>query len=435
MSRASTNRGGVYRAAINGGGRVYRRCSCRGENGKQLGARCPELAANSKHGRWTFAVDMPNLDGRRKTLRRGGYPTRSAASRALAGVRARYGAGVTVDDRESLAEYLTAWLHGRRHKLKPTTLHSYRGYVVNDLIPALGTIRLEQLRHDHVAELIAELETAGRGVTTIRRVVGVLSSALTDAVRQHRLTHNVAAHAPLPPEGRAERTPWTAGQAVAFLDHCHQHGERLTDLYEVLIGTGLRRGECLALRWADLDLDARVLFVHPKRGTLSDVNGHLMFTAPKTKGSSAGVGLSSRVVAAFDRQRQRQAGERATWAEAYEDTGLVFARGNGAPLRPEYVLARFHTLTEQAILPRVRLHDLRHLAATLMLAAGVPLALVSKTLRHAKVGITADLYGHLTRETAHAAADGLGAALDAAAAELAGERAMQAAVHPGNTFR
>src|SRR4051794_23253994 len=192
----------------------------------------------------------------------------------------------------------------------------------------------------------------------------------------------------------------------------------------------MRRGEVLALRWSDVDLEARTLYVHPRRGTLSDVNGRLLFTAPKTPGSSAGVGLSPRVIAAFQRQRERQALDRARWAEAYEDQDLVFARENGAPLRPKTVLERFHMLTAEADLPRVRIHDLRHLAATLMLAAGVPLPLVSKTLRHSKTGITADLYGHLTRGAAHAAADSLGAALDAAAAELLGERAAHAATTP-----
>lgn len=408
-------------------GRVYRRCSCRGDDGRQLGARCPLLDDDRKHGTWTFAVDVPTVDDRRKTMRRGGYPTKGAAQRALADVLTRHGAGVTVDDRQSVAEYLTGWLDGKRHALKPKTLHQYREYVVKDLIPALGAIRLEQLRHDHVTALIAELEAAGRGAPTIRRMVAVLSSALSDAVRQRRLTHNVARYAPLPAEDRAERTPWTAGQAVTFLDHVHRAGDRLADLFEVIMGTGLRRGEALALRWPDVDTEARALFVHPKRGTLSDVAGHLVFTAPKTKGSSAGVGLSGRVVAAFERQRARQAVERAEWGEAYEDLGLVFARENGAPLRPERVLYRFQVLTGQAGLPPVRLHDLRHLAATLMLAAGVPLPLVSKTLRHAKVGITADLYGHLTREAALAAADSLGTVLDAAAAELASERAAHAA--------
>jgi integrase len=301
---------------------------------------------------------------------------------------------VKVDDRQTVAGYLAAWLDGKRHALKPKTMYRYNEIVTKELVPTVGALPLEQLSHEHVAALIAELEEAGRGAATIRYVHAVLSSALSDAVKRRRLTHNVAQHALLPPVVTAEREPWTAAQAVAFLDHCHRGGERLTDPFEVIIGTGLRRGEALALRWPDVDLIARALFIHPTRGTLSDVAGRLMFTAPKTKGSAAGVGLAPRVVDALKRQSARQAIERAEWDQAYQDDGLVFARENGAPLRPDWVLGRFHDLTEQAGLPRVRVHDLRHLAATLMLTSGVPLALVSKTLRHAKSGITADLYGN-----------------------------------------
>ncbi len=179
------------------------------------------------------------------------------------------------------------------------------------------------------------------------------------------------------------------------------------------------------MRWPNIDIEARALFVDPKRGTLSSVAGRLQFTAPKTTGSAAGIGWSPRVVAALVRQAGQQEIERGQWGTAYEDDQLVFARENGAPLRPEYVLRHFQSLSDAAGLPRVKLHSLRHLAATLMIASGVPLAVASKMLRHSQVGITADLYGHLTREASHAAADGLAAVLDAAAAELVAERAMR----------
>lgn len=404
-------------------GRVDRVCTCRDPlTGKQLGKGCAQLAADTKHGTWLFAVDLPSLDGRRKTMRRRGFPTRSAARRACEDVVARQGAGVQVDDRETVAAYLTTWLRDMRHRLKPTTHRSYSEYVQKDLIPALGAYRLEHLRHEHVAQLIADLEAAGRGAPTIRRMIAVLSSALADAVERRRLPHNVARHAPLPPEGRAERKPWTAEQAVRFLDHVHDH--RLGPLFEVLIGCGLRRGEALALRWADVDLDHRVLQV---RRTLTDVNGRLSFTPPKTAGSAAGVGLSSRVVAALRRQQASQAVERALWAEAYEDGDLVFPRENGFPLLVKKLLLDFHALAAAAGVPRCTIHDLRHLAATMMIASGVPLAVVSKMLRHSKISMTVDLYGHLSRETSTAAADTYGAVLDAAAAELAAERAVSGA--------
>jgi integrase len=403
-------------------GRVYRRCGCRTADGRLVGASCPKLAADDKHGTWGFAVDLPSVDGRRKTLRRGGYPTKREAARELAKVAARVGASVKIDDRETVAQYLDDWLHGKRHALKAKTHHSYTEYVTKRIVPALGSIRLEALRHEHVVVFVDALAVEGRGAPTIKAILAVLRSALGDAVRTRRLTHNPAEHVRTPDGSQAERVPWTADQAAHFLDHVA--GDRLAELFEVIIGTGLRRGEALALQWADVDLDRRVLRV---RRSVTDVGGRLVIGKPKTVGSAAGVGLSDRVVAALVRQRERQVFEALEWADGYSDGGLVFTREDGTMLRPEYVLRRFHELSAAAGLPLVRLHDLRHLAATLMISAGVPLALVSKTLRHSQVSITANLYGHLTEEAAQAAADSLGGVLDAASARLPRERSPRRA--------
>lgn len=401
---------------------VGRICTCRGEDGKQLGKRCPEIARDGRHGAWYFVVDLPRVAGRRKEMRRRGFPTKKAAEQARDNVLQRLGVAVKVDDKQTTGDYLLGWMTAKSATLKPTTSHMYREYVTKILVPAIGAVRLEHLRHEHVQSLVDDLVAAGKGATTVRRIHATLSSALADAVRQRRLQHNACQHVALPKVERSEQELWTATQAVQFLEHADT--DRLANLFEVLIGTGLRRGEVLALRWEDIDIEARTLVVDPKRGTLSSVAGRLEFTAPKTSGSSAGVGLSPRVVRALERQAETQLVERAQWGTAYEDDRLVFARENGAPLRPEYVLRRFHELSDAAGLPRVRLHDLRHLAATLMLTSGVPLPVASKMLRHSKVGITADLYGHLTREASLAAADGLAAVLDAAAAERANEKKM-----------
>jgi site-specific recombinase XerD len=143
-----------------------------------------------------------------------------------------------------------------------------------------------------------------------------------------------------------------------------------------------------------------------------------MFNAPKTHGSQAWDALSARAVEALQRQRRRQRRQQLA-ARRYEDLDLVFARPDAQPLRPQYVLDHRRRLTADAGLPAIRVHDLRHIAATIMINQGVPLAVVSKTLRHKNVATTVDLYGHLTRD---AAADGVSAtcaALDAADAQAA----------------
>jgi hypothetical protein len=131
-------------------GRVYRRCACRGADGKQLGTRCPQLVTNTKHGTWAFAVDMPSLTTKRTTMRRSGFTTKTDAQKALSTVLNYERTGLIIDDRQTVANYLTTWLTNKTLALKPTTIALYHGYITKDLNPTLGTIRLITLHHQHI---------------------------------------------------------------------------------------------------------------------------------------------------------------------------------------------------------------------------------------------------------------------------------------------
>lgn len=361
---------------------------------------------------WAFAVDMSSAHGRRRTMRRSGFATKTLAQAELTRVLECERTGVVVDDRQSVAEYLTDWVAGKALTLKPTTMANYRDYVTKDLIPALGTVRLESLTHQHVMQFVHHQLEAGRGVVAVRRSVATLSSALNDAVRQRRLQVNVAKYAQIPKPAPYRPTCWTPEQAAVFLRYCAEIDDALAELFEVLVGTGLRKGEALALHWSDVDLDERVLFV---RHTLSNVNNTTpVFTTPKTKTSLDWVGLSARVVAALHRQAERQRRQQLAAGEEFHNQDLVFCRPNGEPLRPEYVLRHLHQLTDEVDLPRIRVHDLRHLAATLMIASRVPLGVVSKTMRHSTLSVTVNIYGHLARNTAHEAVEAMAATLNTA---------------------
>jgi integrase len=391
-------------------GRVYRRCGCRDEHGRQLGARCLQLA-NPRHGTWAFAVGMPSPDRKRKTLRRSGFSTRSDARAALARVLECERAGVYLDDAQTVADYLVGWLEAKARRLKPTTVARYRDYLHNDLLPAFGAVRLERLTHQHVDQFVRAQLAAGRGSVTVRRCIATLSSALNDAIRQRRLTHNAARYTSIPTPHRVERPCWTIAEAVVFLRYCRQIDDPLAELFELLICTGMRKGEALGLHWVDVNLDAKLLFV---RHTLVAVdNSRLMFNTPKTISSRDWIALSARAVNSLRRRARRHRAEALT-GPAYHDQGLVFCRPDGQPLRPERVLRRFYDLTDAAGVPRIRVHDLRHLAATIMIASGVPLAMVSKTLRHSTLSTTVDIYGHLTRQAAQDAVDATATALDIA---------------------
>jgi len=370
-------------------------------------------------------------------MRRGGFSTKSAASRALNDVTNRVIQGVQVDDRETVATFLGRWLQVQAGDSKSTTVRSYRAHVDNVIVPAIGHVPIERLRAEHVEQLLVDALTGGRGPVTVRRIHATLRSALTYAVKTRRLPFNVASNVTPPNGARPEVQPWSAGELATFLRHVET--DRLGPLFEVIAACGLRRGEALGLRWSDLDFTNRTARI---RQTVVDVGGRLEFSTPKTKSSEASVPLTERAMHALLQWRLGQDIDRQLWGSAYEDHGLVFARENGAPLRPEFVTRRFVALSTAAGLREILLHDLRHGAASLMLAAGVPMAIVSKMLRHSSIGITVDTYGHLSEETARTASDAIGALLDAAldqaaktAADTASDRTATTATAGAATER
>ncbi|MFI1864063.1 tyrosine recombinase XerC [Streptomyces jumonjinensis] len=346
-----------------------------------MGARCPYLVTDSTHGSWTFAVDIPASDCHRTTVRQGGFASQEPAEEALRRFLEGEAGGFDADPNQTVAAYLNAWLAAKALVLKPTTMARYRDYVRNDLVPAFGTLKLDQLdqlAHRHISTFVTRQLAADRGRTTLYRCLATLSSALGDAVRQHRLPHNPASPPVLRRPPAPERKIWTAEEAARFLTYCHQADPEMAYLFEFLIGTGMRKGEALGLHWDDVHLAEGLLYV---RCTLSAVdNNHLVITAPKTRSSRGWVAISPRVATALRHHARTRARTRGDPDDPF--AGLVFCRTDGQPLGPHQVLDRLHQLSEEAGVPRITVHDLRHLAATITISAGVPLTVVSKTPRH-----------------------------------------------------
>lgn len=133
-------------------------------------------------GTWSYRVDLPPVDGKRREARKHGFGTKREATAARDAVLKRRDMRVTENGKITTGEYLAGWIAEQRHERKPSTWFNYERYTRMDLIPALGTVALQELHHDHVRQFVADLVAAGRGPTTVRRIVAVLSSALSDAV-------------------------------------------------------------------------------------------------------------------------------------------------------------------------------------------------------------------------------------------------------------
>lgn len=284
-------------------GRIYRTCGCRDAQRKQLGPRCPTLKADPAHGSWAYAVDLPFPGKSRDTRRRIGFATSTEAEQALERVLDAERTGVFEEPRMRLGDYLLQWLVIREKELRPTTFANYAENVHSDLLPVFGAIKLTDLRARHIDAWVHTQLAAGRGPMIVYRVAATLRTALNAAVRTRQMVYNPALYAVIPRPTSTERLCWSPAQAAAFLRHnTLTHADLLADLYEVMLCTGLRRGEALALHWTDVQLMDRALFV---RWTLAAVNNNqLHLGPPKNKVSRNWVGLNPRALAAFHRQAE-----------------------------------------------------------------------------------------------------------------------------------
>jgi integrase len=351
----------------------------------------------------------------------------------------------TPDAVPTVEVWLTTWLKGRK-TLRQGTSRSYASHLKLHLIPHLGEIRLDRLRVGHINAMFDELAERNEHILALRtsddpaqrrqakglrtlapatmhRIRATLRAALTGAIRHRWIDFNPAQHIELPPHKRPKALVWTTDrvrrwratgnvpspvmvwtpeQTGAFLDHIHDAEDRLYALYHVIAYRGLRRGEACGLHWEDVDLEGKSLTV---RWQLTQHGWATQLEAPKTDDSEAPVALDDATVAAFRTHRTRQRREQLAAGPAWADTGLVFTTETGTSLHPADVTDHFRDLTAQAGLPPIRLHDLRHGAATLALAAGVDLKTVQEMLRHSSITITADTYTSVLPELAKQAAE------------------------------
>jgi integrase len=162
------------------------------------------------------------------------------------------------------------------------------------------------------------------------------------------------------------------------------------------------RGEAAGLRWCDLDLDAGIATINQQ---LQQNDGHIVVGPPKTARSVRTIALDRTTVAALRRHRQRQALDRLEGGPSYQDSGFVFTGLRGDPLAPDRLSRTFRLLTVETGMPPIRLHDLRHGAATLALADGVDLRVVQDMLGHCSIVLTADTYTSVLPEVARRAAE------------------------------
>lgn len=363
-----------------------------------------------KRGRsWSYVLYLGRDQDRKKRQKWvGGFRTRRDAEEALTQALDRVRTGTWADPgRITVAKYLDEWLDGIRPTLRPKTAMSYEDVLRGLVIPRVGSLRLVDLTAPRIRVLHTQLIESGRrkgsgGLSprSVQYAHRILSHALKDAVDHGLLVRNPASLVKPPRVPKPPMRVWSAEEARHFLAAVAD--DRLCALWALLLTTGLRRGEVLGLRWEDVDVKRRRLAV---RQTVVAIGYDVDISEPKTMAGRRSVSLDPTTVAALKTHRRRQSEERLRAGPAQDESGLVFTTEDGSMIHPDRISKVFAQLIEQHKLPTIRLHDLRHTAATLALTAGVHPKVVQERLGHANITITLDTYSHVVQGLQDDAAD------------------------------
>ncbi|MFL5760275.1 MAG: tyrosine-type recombinase/integrase [Thermomicrobiales bacterium] len=385
---------------------------------------------------WTAIVDLPPdpATGKRRRKRITARTKREVELQVAELINKSRNGGFTDAGKLTVREFLDCWLDATAPTLRSVTVRRYRDLVRLHIVGVIGNTKLGKLTAADVQRLYTNRlqEPARRrrrgetkdtpkkplSPTTVRYIHAVLHHALDDAVKWGLLIRNVADAVEPPKEARTEMKVWNAEQVGRVLRTAAD--DHLEALWRLAISTGMRRGELLALKWSDLDLDGGGLSVQRSLGR--GETARLEEGEPKSQSGRRRIALSRSVVESLKRHRVRQLEHRIAADVAYQDRGYVFANETGGHLHPNVLYRRFDALIDRADVPTIRFHDLRHTSATLLLAEGVHGKIVQERLGHANIAMTLDLYSHVTADMQGHAADAIDAVIDAATSDAEAER-------------
>jgi integrase len=278
--------------------------------------------------------------------------------------------------------------------VRPETWTRYEGLIRVQIVPRCGRVKLAKLRPHHLQAALDAMLAAGAAPASVVKAHRVMASSLKQAVRWQLLAASPALGVTPPRLERAELRIPDAAEMRTLMEAAGETPFAMPIL--LAAATGLRRGEIVALRWADVDTEAGT--IHVQRG--------------KTSTARRMIHLPPSAVAALKLHRKEQAERRLLSGEGWHDADLVVDRGDGGPVNPDSLSHAFAEIAELVGLPEVRLHDLRHGFATALLKAGVNVKIVSEALGHSRSSFTMDIYQHVLPGMGEQVASAIEAALE-----------------------
>jgi integrase len=303
---------------------------------------------------------------------------------SIQGRRLSHTAKTQRECKEWLKDTIKQLDQGYTYRSAQTSVEKFFSTIQNEIIPALGHIKLKDLSPDKIQRLFDRKLAEGSSPYAIKRIHKVMHVALAQGVKLGLLTRNPVSATVSPKVTSREMKYLTEQETRVFLETANLIQPELYALYYLAIHTGMRKSELLGLRWEDIDWQHSTLQV--QRQLRWKRQGQYEFNSPKTAKGIRSIKLGEKAIATLLEHKASQ---------SPADQGLIFADEAGEPIRDNHLYRSYKQVLKEAELPTIRFHDLRHTAASLMLNYGVPVIIVSRRLGYAKPSITMDVYGHI----------------------------------------
>jgi integrase len=351
-----------------------------------------------KDGTWAAQV---SIQGRRLTKY---TKTQSEARTWLRTTLNQVDNGITfLGAQMELGKYLEQWLVTVKTSVRPKTYEQYKQIVTSHIVPILGHIKLKDLRPDHIQTLYNTKLKSGTSNRMVIMIHTVLHLTLNQALKVGLIGRNPSDAVIKPKLVKKEMKTLTDTQVQTLL--LAVRGTRHEVLYQLAVTTGMREGELLGLKWADLDWVTRQVKVQRQLQWISGQG--LVFSEPKSIAGRRVIVVGTATIEKLREHHQRQQWERLAAGDRWVENDLIFATTIGTPSNWRSLYRSFKKLLQTSNLPNIRFHDLRHTAATLMLQQGINPKIVQERLGHSQISLTLNTYSHVLPNMQEEAAEKL----------------------------
>lgn len=349
-----------------------------------------------KDGLWCAQV---SLDGRRLTkYSRSATECREWIKETLT----RIEGGLTFEaTKVTLEQFFDVWLRGKQLSRRQNTVQQYEETTRLHILPVLGRMRLRDIQAAHIMQFYDLKRREGRGARTIQLIHTILHNIFKQALRQRILGYNPVEAVERPKVEQAEMKLLNEKQIQQFL--IAATGSTFEAAYYLALTTGMREGELLGLKWADIDWNRSILFVQRQ---LQQVKGQgYVFIPPKTRAGRREIKVGAVSLRYLEAHRDRQSIQKSLAGERWQEKDLIFPTTIGTPLDCRRLTDEFKLILKRARLPKVRFHDLRHSSINALLDNEIPVNTVQRRAGHSKASTTVNIYGHSTAHSQDNAAE------------------------------